>query len=131
MCAWRPIRPQQYLCGRWAELARLEGFYVFSLMPGTITKTHYRYLAAEGDALPNAVWIPLSLKAADDVREIIRMGRLRPAQELEGLPNPSGANAERIACFLGRKEKANLFVKTDPVSLDNVRARLIAQVGAL
>lgn len=50
---------------------------------------------------------------------------------LEGLPHPSGANAERIAYFLGRKNRADLSVKTIPSKLDRARENLLRQVGAL
>lgn len=102
-----------------------------------MTTTHilravlHEHLAAEADALPKAVWIPLGPKAADGVREIVRTGRLRTAQVLEGLPHPSGANAERIAYFLGRKKRADLSTKTNPDGIDETKTRLLEQVARL
>jgi len=50
---------------------------------------------------------------------------------LMGLPHPSGANAERIAYFLGRKERALLSAKTAPENIEAARARLSEQIAAL
>jgi hypothetical protein len=47
------------------------------------------------------------------------------------LPHPSGANAERIAYFLGRKAKGDLSAKTSPGKLDEAKAQLIKRVLAL
>lgn len=49
-------------------------------------------------------------------------------QVLTGLPHPSGANAERIQYFLGRKAAAALSTKTDPSKLDAARQALSNQV---
>ena len=38
------------------------------------------------------------------------------------MPHPSGANAERISYFLGRKPRERLSAKTDPHKLDGARA---------
>ena len=43
---------------------------------------------------------------------------------LGGLPHPSGANAERIAYFVGRKEKSALSIKTNGAALDASRLDL-------
>ena len=88
-------------------------------------------LAAEARALSQAVWIPLGPRAAEGVREIVRIGALSANRVLEGIPHPSGANAERIAYFLGRKERASLSVKTNALELDRVRDKLLTQVAAL
>jgi hypothetical protein len=45
---------------------------------------------------------------------------------LDGLPHPSGANAEHIAYFLGQKPRGRLSAKTDPTRLDADRASLKA-----
>lgn len=81
-------------------------------------------LREEARALPEAVWIPLGPKAATGVRHLVSVGALDPSRVLAGLPHPSGANAERIAYFVGRKAREALSVKTDPISLDAARVRL-------
>ena len=89
------------------------------------------HLASEAAALPNAIWIPLGPKAAEGLGEVVRMGKLDPARVLEGLPHPSGANAERIAYFLGRKTREKLSTKTAAAAIDAARDRIVAQVRAL
>ena len=50
---------------------------------------------------------------------------------LDGLPHPSGANAERIAYFLGRKNKDALSVKTNAEKLDHAKSSMIRKIQAL
>lgn len=45
-----------------------------------------------------------------------------------GMPHPSGANAERIAYFLGRKPKAALSAKTNADTIDAMKSQLLAQL---
>jgi hypothetical protein len=47
---------------------------------------------------------------------------------LSGLPHPSGANAERIAYFLGRKDRSLLSNRTSASSLDASKVRIIERV---
>lgn len=61
----------------------------------------------------------------------MKEGALASDVVLDGLPHPSGANAERIAYFLGRKAREALSPKTSPAGLDAARDRLRAQVAAL
>lgn len=90
-----------------------------------------RYLGEEAGALPKAVWIPLGPSATEGVSWIAQQGFLKQQQVLTGLPHPSGANAERIAYFLGRKDRALLSPKTSADSIDAARSRLVAQVATL
>jgi hypothetical protein len=104
--------------------------------PGMITSPTLRRLLdeclrEEAEALSGAVWIPLGPKAATGVQHIVKSGALDAARVLDGLPHPSGANAERIAYFIGRKSREALSAKTDPVSLDLAKARLMALVARL
>ena len=89
------------------------------------------HLAEEAAALPEAVWIPLGGKAEAALLHLVNKGNLRREQVLAGLPHPSGANAERIAYFLGRKERAALSAKTNAVRIDSAKARLVQQVATL
>jgi len=88
-------------------------------------------LRAEAQALPGAVWVPLGPKAMQGIELLVRMQAIRADRVLEGLPHPSGANAERIAYFLGRKPRGALSSKTEPTSLDAARERIAARVAAL
>jgi len=50
---------------------------------------------------------------------------------LHGIPHPSGANAERIAYFLGRKDEAALSRQTNGAQIDADRLALRAKMAAL
>ena len=68
--------------------------------------------AVECDALKGALFVPLGPAATDACHYVAKLGRLRKAQILTGLPHPSPASAERIAYFLGRKPVHLLSTKT-------------------
>lgn len=87
--------------------------------------------AAEASVLQNAVFIPLGPAVADGLEWLAVQGVLRRDRILAGLPHPSGANAERVAYFLGRKERQYLSSKTSPARLDDARERLLSHVGSL
>lgn len=86
------------------------------------------YLAEEALALPDAMWVPLGQHAEAALLHLARDGRLARANILAGLPHPSGANAERIAYFLGRKEASALSAKTNAEKIDQAKGTLIRQV---
>lgn len=90
--------------------------------------THF---VEEVRALPKAVFVPLGPKVTEALGFLADRGLIDRKRVLEGLPHPSGANAERIAYFLGRKNRADLSVKTIPSKLDRARENLLRQVGAL
>jgi hypothetical protein len=89
------------------------------------------YLAEEVAALPNAIWIPLGGHAETALLHLVGENRLDRNRVLAGLPHPSGANAERIAYFLGRKTKDRLSPKTNPDKLDRLKQELVAQIARL
>lgn len=78
----------------------------------------------------NAVFVPLGDKVSEALHFLVAAGKLERSRILDGLPHPSGANAERIAYFLGRKTRAALSAKTDPKKLDDARGALLTQVAA-
>ena len=80
------------------------------------------YFATECVALPKALFVPLGSAAESACDRMAASGKLIASQILRGLPHPSGANAERIAYFLGRKDREQLSVKTRPDPLDEGRA---------
>jgi hypothetical protein len=88
-----------------------------------------RCLGEEALTLPDAIWVPLGPKATEGVLWLVREGLLKNQQVLAGLPHPSGANAERIAYFLGRKNATSLSSKTSPTAIDAARNRLTNQVA--
>jgi hypothetical protein len=89
------------------------------------------HLAEEVTALPNAIWIPLGGHAEAALLHLANMGRLDRSRVLAGLPHPSGANAERIAYFLGRKARDSLSPKTNAEKLDRLKRELTVQITRL
>lgn len=85
----------------------------------------------DAKALSDAVFIPLGDKVALALHFLADRGLIAKARILDGLPHPSGANAERIAYFLGKKERSALSSKTSPDKLDQARAGLMARVAEL
>lgn len=77
-----------------------------------------RWFARECAALPGALFVPLGKAALSACERLANCNLLRRNQILYGLPHPSGANAERIAYFLGRKSKSLLSAKTRPQLID-------------
>lgn len=88
-----------------------------------------RWFAAECRVLPRALFVPLGPTAMEACEHQIAAGTLRRDQILAGLPHPSGANAERIPYFLGRKPRHLLSAKTRPESLDAGREQALRTVA--
>lgn len=88
-----------------------------------------RWFAAECRALPDALFVPLGPAALWACQRQVASGALRATQVLQGLPHPSGANAERIAYFLGRKPRHLLSSKTRPEGLDTGRELALRSVA--
>lgn len=82
-------------------------------------------------ALPRAVYVPLGDKVTEALYFLADRGILNRQQILDGLPHPSGANAERIAYFLGKKERSALSVKTNADKLDQMKSAILEKVGRL
>lgn len=89
------------------------------------------FLAEEVRQLPDAIWLPLGPKAEAAVMHLARHGQLDPARVLAGMPHPSGANAERIAVFLGRKSPDRVSRQTNSQSILAARSKLEAQIAEL
>lgn len=89
------------------------------------------HFGQDAKALPQAVFVPLGDKVSEALHFIADKGLIDRARILDGLPHPSGANAERIAYFLGTKARQDLSVKTDPLKLDQAKAALLSQVAAM
>jgi hypothetical protein len=90
-----------------------------------------RYFAQEAALLPDALYIPMGASVGEGLDWLAAQGVLRPDRILRGLPHPSGANAERVAYFLGRKERSALSGKTNGAQLDAARRALLAQMERL
>lgn len=90
-----------------------------------------RYFAREAALLPEALYIPMGASVSAGLDWLASQGVLRADRILHGLPHPSGANAERVAYFLGRKEAHALSAKTNGAQLDAARSALLAQMEKL
>lgn len=90
-----------------------------------------KYLAEEAAFLPDAIWLPLGPKAEAAVKHLVAMGRLDRKRVLAGMPHPSGANAERVAVFLGRKASNLASSRTNAAPLLAAFERLCAQIKSL
>ncbi|TCS32919.1 hypothetical protein EDC30_11930 [Paucimonas lemoignei] len=89
------------------------------------------HFAKEAAKMKNPLYIPLGPKVSKGLAWLAAEGVIKSDRILDGLPHPSGANAERIAYFLGRKKKEALSVKTNPALLDFLREKLVSQVAYL
>lgn len=78
--------------------------------------------------LPDAIYLPLGSEVVSVLEDMVKKDILCESQILFGLPHPSGANAERIAYFLGKKDKSDLSVKTNPDTIDLNRGSLIQKM---
>jgi len=90
-----------------------------------------RWFAHEAAALPDALYIPMGASVSEGLDWLAGQGIVKSERILHGLPHPSGANAERVAYFLGRKERAALSSKTNGAQLDAARQALLAQMEGL
>jgi hypothetical protein len=89
------------------------------------------HFAHEAALLPDAVYVPLGPKVGQALSWLAARGVLDEARILHGIPHPSGANAERIAYFLGRKDLAALSSRTNGAQIDRDRLALAASMAAL
>lgn len=89
---------------------------------------HFGKMSAQ---LPNAVFVPLGPVPSKVLAWLATQRAMDLSQVLDGLPHPSGANAERIKYFLGQKPRSELSAKTDPDKLDAAKAALISAVSQL
>ncbi len=87
-------------------------------------------LTDEFEQLPkSAFYLPMGQGVDKILLYLCEKGILSRSQLLIGMPHPSGANAERIAYFLGSKTQAELSDKTNPDKIDEAKQRLLKQVG--
>lgn len=89
------------------------------------------HFAPMARALPSAVFVPLGPVPTRVLEWLVGQGHMDESRLLLGLPHPSGANAERIQYFLGKKEASKLSAKTNAAKLDSARAHLYRTVAAL
>jgi hypothetical protein len=85
----------------------------------------------EAACLRDAIFVPMGPTVSQALDWLAARGAIDASRILHGLPHPSGANAERVAYFLGRKDKATLSKNTNGDQIDATRAALIGQMNAL
>ena len=88
------------------------------------------WFATEAQSLRNALFIPLGPAVLSVCTHLLTKGVIKENQILRGLPHPSGANAERIAYFMGRKSKELLSIKTNSASIDAGRELALKGVSS-
>lgn len=103
----------------------------FNESPLKLKKQVMAWFAEECKILSNAVYIPLGPKVTEVLELMVELDILKSEQVLSGLQHPSGANAERIAYFLGRKDKVALSVKTNPTKIDAGKKLIFQKIASL
>ena len=76
----------------------------------------------------DALILPLGSAVSRTFDTAISYGLIDPHRVLKGLPHPSGANAERIAYFLGRKAREALSDKVNAAAMDHAKEQLLSQL---
>jgi hypothetical protein len=89
------------------------------------------YLAEEARVLSDAVWLPLGPKPAVALQHLAKLGLLKHEQILDGMPHPSGANAERVAAFLGTKSDHLLSKQTNGRQITLAKTSLVDKINLL
>jgi len=87
-------------------------------------------LAEEVRQLPqSAFYLPMGQGVDKILLALYERGLLNRDQLLIGLPHPSGANAERVAYFLGEKARDKLSDKTNADTIDDAKRQLLIQLN--
>lgn len=88
------------------------------------------YFLDEINNLPDAVIVPLGVKVAAVLKDLVNKGKIDETRVLSGVPHPSGQNAERIAYFLGRKDR-NSVSKVNVQKADTEKELLKEKIALL
>ncbi len=89
------------------------------------------YFFREIEQLKHAVFIPLGDVPRKMLDIAVERGLLTSGRIINGLPHPSGANAERIAYFLGRKSAAACSSKCNTAALDAAKITIAGKIEQL
>ena len=89
------------------------------------------WTGAELAQLNDCLIVPLGPKVAAAMHHLAAQGMIDAAQIMDGMPHPSGANQERIACFLGDKAWDRCSAKTNSRALAAARDALETKVARL
>jgi hypothetical protein len=77
------------------------------------------------------LYFPLGTGVSELLGSLTDRGILDKQQVIDGFPHPSGTNAERVAYFLGRKDRSDLSTKTNPESIDSRKRMLLEKLARL
>ncbi len=87
-----------------------------------------QYFIEEIKQLPDALYIPLGDIPTKVLQYISGQGTLDESLILDGIPHPSGANAERIAYFTCSKEARDCSIKTNTEKIDLAKSELVEKL---
>lgn len=90
-----------------------------------------KYFANEARLLPKAVFVPLGGKVSAGMKYLCQEGMIKEDRVLFGLPHPSGANAERICYFLGRKKREAASRMINPDTIEADRSALLKRISSI
>lgn len=90
-----------------------------------------QWFGSECQILPDALYIPLGPKVAEALHWLAQKGILNSDRILDGIPHPSGANAERINYFLMKKSKEALSSRTNGDAIDKARTSVLNKIRML
>ncbi|MGU3499446.1 hypothetical protein [Mycobacterium sp. C31M] len=85
----------------------------------------------EVDRLRHSIFVPLGSEVGSVVEFAAAQTGLDRNRVLAGMPHPSGANAERVAFFLGRKPREMLSNRVEPERIIAARTALKRKVAKL
>ena len=84
----------------------------------------------EIEACPNAYLLPLGKPANDIFRKLALSGCIDAQRVFFDMPHPSGASAERVACWNGTKT-SSFSIKTNPQAISRAKQKMIEQICSL
>ena len=79
----------------------------------------------------STIIIPLGQAVEDALMLLAGKGVISSAQVLQGMPHPSGANAERIKFFVEEKSEADLSIKTNSALIQSRRQLAQSTITAM
>jgi hypothetical protein len=88
------------------------------------------YFAADCARVAHGLFMPFGTTAQYACDRMVKQGVLHAGQIVAGLPHPSGANAERVAYFLGMKPRETLSTKTSAAPIDAAREAALRRIAA-
>lgn len=88
------------------------------------------WTGAELKELKGCLIVPLGPKVAAAMHHLAAEGMINANRIMDGMPHPSGANQERVACFLGDKPAEKCSLKTNPAAISEAKSKLVERVAS-